>query len=186
MVAYHDEEWGTPVRDDRRLFEFLVLESSQAGLSWRTILHKREGYRRAFAGFDPEAVATFDEARIEELVRDASIVRNRAKITAAVRNARAFLAVQREIGSFSELFWGFVGGRPIVNSWSEPRQVPAVTPEAAAASRALRARGFAFVGPTVVYAWMQACGLVDDHLASCFRHSGPRRGRTQRGGEPGR
>ena len=187
MLAYHDEEWGTPVRDDRVHFEFLVLESSQAGLSWRTILHKREGYRRAFAGFDPEKVAVFDEATIEELVHDSSIVRNRAKINAAVKNARAFLEVQRELGSFSAFFWSFVGGKPIVNAWTELRQVPAVTAEAAAASAAMRKRGFSFVGPTVVYSHMQACGLVNDHLVSCFRHREVQRpaGR-QRGGRPGR
>ena len=187
MLAYHDEEWGTPVRDDRVHFEFLVLESSQAGLSWRTILHKREGYRRAFAGFDPEKVAVFDEATIEELVHDSSIVRNRAKINAAVKNARAFLEVQRELGSFSAFFWSFVGGKPIVNAWTELRQVPAVTAEAAAASAAMRKRGFSFVGPTVVYSHMQACGLVNDHLVSCYRHREVQRpaGR-QRGGRPGR
>jgi len=187
MLAYHDEEWGTPVYDDRTHFEFLVLESSQAGLSWRTILHKREGYRRAFAGFDPRKVARFDEARVEALLRDASIVRNRAKVNATVRNAKAFLAVQRELGSFTEFFWSFVGGRPIVNTWTEVRQVPAVTPEAEAASAALRQRGFSFVGPTVVYAHMQACGLVNDHLVSCFRHRAVQRlARRQRGGTPGR
>ena len=186
MLAYHDEEWGTPVRDDRVHFEFLVLESSQAGLSWRTILHKREGYRRAFAGFDPEAVARFDDAKIEELVHDASIVRNRAKINAAVKNARAFLDVQREIGSFSEFFWRFVGGTPIVNAWSELSQLPAVTPEAEAASKAMRKRGFSFVGPTVVYSHMQACGLVNDHLATCFRHREVPRLPRQRGATPGR
>ena len=185
MLAYHDEEWGTPVRDDRVHFEFLVLESSQAGLSWRTILHKREGYRAAFAGFDPGAVASFDEARVEELVHDASIVRNRAKINAAVKNARAFLEVQRELGSFSAFFWSFVGGKPIVNAWTELRQVPAVTAEAAAASAAMRKRGFSFVGPTVVYSHMQACGLVNDHLASCFRHREVQRlARDQRGLAP--
>ena len=187
MLAYHDEEWGTPVRDDRTHFEFLVLESSQAGLSWRTILHKREGYRAAFAGFDPEAVARFDEARVDELVHDASIVRNRAKIVAAVKNARAFLDVQSEFGSFSEFFWSFVGGKPTVNAWTELRQVPAHTPAAEAASKAMRQRGFSFVGPTVVYSHMQACGLVNDHLVSCFRHREVQRpaGR-QRGGRPGR
>ena len=187
MLAYHDEEWGNPVHDDRTHFEFLVLESSQAGLSWRTILHKREGYRRAFSGFDPEAVATFDEATVEELVHDASIVRNRAKINAAVKNARAFLAVQRELGSFSEFFWSFVGGTPIVNAWTELRQVPPLTREAEAASAAMRKRGFSFVGPTVVYSHMQACGLVNDHLVSCFRHREvQRQGRRQRCGTPGR
>ena len=187
MIAYHDEEWGNPVFDDRVHFEFLVLESSQAGLSWRTILHKREGYRRAFADFDPEVVARFDEARIEALLRDPGIVRNRAKVNATVKNARAFLAVQRELGSFSEFFWSFVGGKPIVNAWTELRQVPAVTPEAEAASRAMKQRGFSFVGPTVVYSHMQACGLVNDHLVSCYRHREVQRPRgRQRGGTPGR
>jgi DNA-3-methyladenine glycosylase I len=187
MLAYHDEEWGNPVHNDRTHFEFLVLESSQAGLSWRTILHKREGYRRAFADFDPEAVARFDEARVEELVHDASIVRNRAKINAAVKNARAFLEVQREVGSFSEFFWSFVGGKPIVNAWTELRQIPALTPAAEAASKAMRQRGFSFVGPTVVYSHMQACGLVNDHLVSCFRHREVQRPRRpQRSGAPGR
>jgi DNA-3-methyladenine glycosylase I len=170
MLAYHDEEWGTPVWDDRVHFEFLVLESSQAGLSWRTVLHKREGYRRAFAGFDAAAVARFDDAKVEELVRDPAIIRNRAKINAAVKNARAFLDVQREFGSFSAFFWSFVGGAPIVNAWTELAQLPAVTAAAEAASGAMKQRGFSFVGPTVVYAHMQACGLVNDHLVSCFRY----------------
>jgi DNA-3-methyladenine glycosylase I len=187
MLAYHDGEWGTPVHDDRTHFEFLVLESSQAGLSWRTILHKREGYRRAFAGFDPEAVARFDQAKIEELILDASIIRNRAKITGTVRNARAFLEVQKEFGSFSEFFWSFVGGRPIVNAWTDLRQLPALSPEAEAASKAMRQRGFTFVGPTIVYAHMQACGLVNDHLVSCSRHREVQRlRRGQRSGTPGR
>ena len=187
MIAYHDEEWGTPVWDDRVHFEFLVLESSQAGLSWRTILHKREGYRRAFADFDPEVVARFDEARIEALLRDPGIVRNRAKVNATVKNARAFLAVQRELGSFSEFFWSFAGGKAIVNAWTELRQVPAVTPEAEAASRAMKQRGFSFVGPTVVYSHMQACGLVNDHLVTCYRHRKvQRQRRRQRGDTPGR
>jgi DNA-3-methyladenine glycosylase I len=170
MVAYHDEEWGVPVHDDRLHFEFMVLEGAQAGLSWRTILHKREGYRRAFAGFDPAAVAAFDEARVEQLLADASIVRNRLKVAGAVRNARAFLAVRREAGSFSEFFWSFVGGRPTVHAWTGLDQVPAKTAAAEAASRALRERGFTFVGPTIVYSHMQACGLVNDHLVGCYRH----------------
>ena len=186
MIAYHDREWGTPAWDDRVHFEFLILESAQAGLSWRTILHKRDGYRRAFAGFDAGAVARFDEARVEALLADASIVRNRAKINAAVKNARAFLALQRELGSFSEFLWGFVGGQPIVNAWTELGQLPAVTAEAEAASAALRARGFSFVGPTVVYAHMQACGLVNDHLVSCFRYREVQRAGAQRRTRPGR
>jgi DNA-3-methyladenine glycosylase I len=170
MLAYHDDEWGVPVRDDRLHFEFMVLEGAQAGLSWRTILHKREGYRRAFAGFDPAVVATFDEARVEELLQDAAIVRNRLKVAGAIRNARAFLAVQRELGSFSDFFWSFVGDRPIVNRWTELKQIPARTAAAEAASRAMLKRGFTFVGPTIVYSHMQACGLVNDHLVSCYRH----------------
>ncbi len=170
MLAYHDDEWGVPVHDDRTHFEFMILESSQAGLSWRTILHKRDGYRRAFAGFDPVAVAAFDDRRIEELVQDAGIVRNRLKIRAAVSNARAFLEVQREFGSFADFLWSFVGGRPIRNAWTELSQLPAKTPEAEAASRELTRRGFKFVGPTIVYAHMQACGLVNDHLVGCYRH----------------
>jgi len=178
MLAYHDDEWGVPAHDDRTHFELMILESSQAGLSWRTILNKRGGYRRAFAGFDPVVVATYDDAKIEELVNDAGIVRNRLKIRAAVSNARAFLRVQREFGSFAEFLWGFVGGKPIRNAWTELAQLPARTPEAEAASRELIRRGFTFVGPTIVYAHMQACGLVNDHLVTCYRHrevAGPSR-----------
>jgi DNA-3-methyladenine glycosylase I len=170
MVAYHDCEWGTPVHDDRTHFEFLVLEGAQAGLSWRTVLHRRQGYRRAFAAFDPGAVASFDERKVEALLQDPGIIRNRAKIRAAVDNARAFLDVQREFGSFDAYVWRFVGGRPVVNGWTELAQVPAVTPAAEALSRDLKKRGFRFVGPTIVYAHMQACGLVNDHLVECFRH----------------
>lgn len=170
MLEYHDREWGTPVHDDRTHFEFLVLEGSQAGLSWLTILRKREGYRRAFAGFDPAAVADFGENKVAELLADASIVRNRLKVRAAISNARAFLVVQKEFGSFDELIWSFVGGRPIDGLRTALSQIPALTPEAEAASRALIKRGFRFVGPTIVYAHMQACGLVNDHLMSCFRH----------------
>lgn len=171
MIAYHDEEWGVPVHDDHRHFEFLILETAQAGLSWRTILHKRESYRRAFAGFDPQRVAAFDEADLARLLGDAGIVRNRRKIEAAVKNARAFLTVQKELGSFDALIWRFVGGRPKRNRWSGLEQLPATSPESVALSRELRSRGFAFVGPTVVYAHMQACGLVNDHLVSCFRYA---------------
>jgi DNA-3-methyladenine glycosylase I len=168
-LAYHDAEWGVPVRDDRVLFEFLLLEGAQAGLAWSTILAKRDGYRRAFAGFDPERVARFtprDEAR---LVADAGIVRNRAKIAAAIGNARAFLAVQREFGSFAAYAWRFVDGRPRQNAWRTLAEVPAVTPQAEALSRDLRKRGFRFVGPTITYAFMQATGLVNDHLTTCPR-----------------
>lgn len=168
-LAYHDREWGVPVRDDRTLFEFLVLEGAQAGLSWLTILRKREGYRRAFAGFDAEAVARFGERDVERLLQDASIVRNRRKVEAAVRNARLFLEVQEERGSFAGYLWDFVDGAPRVNRWREMAEVPAVTPLAETLSRDLKRRGFAFVGPTVMYAHMQATGMVNDHLVDCFR-----------------
>ncbi len=167
-IRYHDEEWGRPVHDDRTLFEFLVLEGAQAGLSWSTILRKREGYRRAFDGFDPKRVARFRPSRIEALLRDPSIVRNRAKVTSAVENGRAFLEVQREHGSFDAFAWSFVGGKPIRRRPRTLKQVPATTPESDALSRALRARGFRFVGSTICYAFMQACGLVDDHVQTCF------------------
>ena len=167
-IRYHDEEWGRPVHDDRTLFEFLVLEGAQAGLSWSTILRKREGYRRAFEGFDPERVARFRPSRIESLLGDPSIVRNRAKVTSAVENARAFLQVQREHGSFDAFVWSFVGGKPIRRRPRTPRQVPATTAESDALSKALRARGFRFAGSTICYAFMQACGLVNDHAQGCF------------------
>ena len=170
-LAYHDEEWGRPVRDDAGQFEFLVLESAQAGLSWSTVLHKREGYRRAFSGFDPDKVARFNSRSVERLVADAGIIRNRLKIRAAIGNARAFLAVREEFGSFSNYLWGFVAGRPVVNRWREMRQVPASTPLSDTISKDLKARGFKFVGSTIVYAHLQATGLVNDHLVSCFRHA---------------
>ena len=169
MTRYHDEEWGVPVHDDRRLFEFLVLEGAQAGLSWSTILAKRAAYRRAFARFEPRAVAGFTAARVRTLLADEGIVRNRAKIVATVANARAFVAVQREHGSFDGYVWRFVDGRPVQNRWREPREVPAETEAARALSRDLKARGFGFVGPTICYAFMQATGLVNDHLIGCFR-----------------
>jgi DNA-3-methyladenine glycosylase I len=169
-VRYHDEEWGVPVHDDRKLFEFLVLEGAQAGLSWATILRKREAYRKAFAGFDPRRVAEFGAADVRRLLADAGIVRNRAKIAAALGNARAFLAVQREYGSFDRYIWSFVGGRPIRNHWRTLAQLPARTPLSDRLSADLRARGFRFVGSTIVYAHMQATGMVNDHLVSCFRH----------------
>jgi DNA-3-methyladenine glycosylase I len=168
--AYHDEEWGVPVRDDQRQFEFLVLESAQAGLSWATILHRREGYRRAFAGFDPVKVARFRPARIEVLLEDPAIIRNRAKVEAAVANARAFLEVQEEFGSFGDYIWRFVDGRPVQNRWRRPSQVPATSRVSDALSRDLKARGFRFVGSTIAYAHLQATGLVNDHLVTCFRH----------------
>lgn len=169
-VAYHDEEWGVPVHDDRRQFEFLVLESAQAGLSWATVLNKREGYRRAFADFDPQRVARMNESHIERLVQDSAIIRNRLKIMAAVNNAREFLAVQEEFGSFDAYIWRFVDGRPIRNRWSRQEEVPASSHQSDALSKDLRQRGFKFMGTTIVYAHMQAVGMVNDHLVSCFRH----------------
>jgi len=167
-IRYHDEEWGRPVHDDRTHFEFLILEGAQAGLSWSTILRKRDNYRRAFDRFDPAKVARFRPARIEALLRDPGIVRNRAKVTSAVENARAFLEVQREHGSFDEFAWGFVGGKPIRRRPRSVRDIRATSPESDAFSKALKERGFRFVGSTICYAHMQACGLVDDHVQGCF------------------
>ena len=172
---YHDEEWGVPVHDDRRLFEGLVLEGAQAGLSWSTILAKREGYRRAFHGFDPARVARIRPARVESLVQDPSIVRHRGKIEGTIRNARAFLRLQEEEGSFATWLWAFVDGRPVRNAWRRMEEVPARTPLSEALSRELRRRGFTFVGPTIVYAYLQAVGVVDDHLVDCFRRRELRR-----------
>jgi len=169
-VAYHDEEWGVPVFDDRTLFEFLILEGAQAGLSWSTILKKREGYQAAFDDFDPEVVARYDERKTAELLADAGIVRNRLKVASAVSNARAFLEVQAEYGSFSEYIWGFVEGAPIQNKWRTLAEIPAKTPLAETISKDLKKRGFRFVGPTIVYAHMQATGMVNDHLLDCFRY----------------
>ena len=169
-MAYHDTEWGVPCHDDRTLFEFLILEGAQAGLSWETILRKRRDYRRAFSGFDPDAVARYDEGKRNELLEDAGLVRNRLKIAAAVTNARAFLRVREEDGTFDRYIWQFVGGRPRVNGWRGHEDVPARTPESEAMSRDLAARGFRFVGPTICYAFMQAVGMVNDHLVQCFRH----------------
>ena len=169
MRAYHDEEWGRPVHDDRRLFEFLVLEGAQAGLSWWTVLQRREAYRRAFEGFDPTRVARFRPARLAALLQDPGIIRNRAKVASAVQNARAFLEVQREHGTFDAFAWSFVGGKPLRHRPRTLRDVPATTSESDAFSKALRARGFSFVGSTICYAFMQACGLVDDHVQGCFR-----------------
>jgi len=168
-LAYHDTEWGVPVHDDRRLFELLILEGAQAGLAWETILNKRDGYRRAFADFDPARVARFDRRRIERLLADPGIVRNRLKVESAVGNARAFLKVQQEHGSFDAYQWRFVGGRPKQSRWRSLREIPASTPESDAFSRDLKQRGFRFVGTTIVYAHMQACGMVNDHLVGCFR-----------------
>ncbi len=168
-MAYHDHEWGMPVHDDRVFFEFLILEGAQAGLSWSTILSKREGYRAAFAGFDPAQVARFDAQRLAQLITDAAIVRNRLKIGSAVDNARAFLALQHEFGSFDRYVWAFAGGRPRVNRHRTLATVPAESPESYALSKDLRKRGFRFVGSTIVYAFMQATGLVNDHLLACPR-----------------
>ncbi len=168
-ARYHDREWGVPLHRDRKLFELLILEGAQAGLSWSTILAKRAAYRRAFDGFDPRKVARYGPARIRRLLADAGIVRNRAKIAAAVANARAFLAVQREFGSFDAYLWRFVGGRPLQNAWRAPRDLPAETEQSRALSRDLKSRGFSFVGPTICYAFMQATGMVNDHLVGCFR-----------------
>ena len=169
-VRYHDEEWGVPVHDDRRQFEFLVLEGAQAGLSWSTILNKREGYREAFADFDVERVARFDKRRVEKLMLFPGIVRNRLKIESTIGNAKAVLELQDELGSLDAYLWSFVGGRPIVNRWTDMKQVPATSPESDALSKALKKRGFKFVGSTIVYAHMQATGMVNDHVISCFRY----------------
>lgn len=169
MIRYHDEEWGVPVHDDRKHFEFLVLEAAQAGLSWSIVLNKREGYRRAFSDFDPAKVARYSEKRIQKLLLDDGIIRNRLKIESAVRNAKAFLALQKEFGTFDGYCWGFVGGRPRQNHRRTLRDIPATSPESDALSRDLKARGFSFVGSTVIYAHMQAVGMVNDHLSDCFR-----------------
>jgi DNA-3-methyladenine glycosylase I len=170
LWSYHDEEWGVPVHDDRKHFEFLILEGAQAGLSWSTILAKRQGYRRAFADFDAGKVARFSPARIDKLVADPSIIRNRLKIECAVKNARAYLALQEELGSFDRFIWSFVGGKSIVNRWTDSTQIPARTRESDALAKELSRRGFKFAGSTIMYAHMQACGLVNDHLTSCFRY----------------
>lgn len=174
LIRYHDAEWGVPVHDDRKHFEMLLLEGAQAGLAWETILLRREGYRQAFAGFDPSVVARFTARRKAALLKDEGIIRNRLKIDAAVTNALAFLAVQKEFGSFDRYVWGFVGGQPRVNRWKILRQIPAVTAESDALSKDLKKRGFRFVGSTIVYAYMQAVGLVSDHTCDCFL-SGKRR-----------
>lgn len=168
-LAYHDEEWGVPSRDDRHLYELLVLEGAQAGLAWITILRKRENYRLAFAGFDPELVARFDDADVERLLGDAGIVRNQLKIESAIANAHATLRIQEEHGSLAAYLWGFVGGQPLVNAWRSSDEVPAETEESRAMSQDLKRQGFRFVGPTICYAFMQAAGLVNDHTTDCFR-----------------
>ena len=170
-VAYHDEEWGVPVRDDRTLFEFLVLEGAQAGLSWITILKKRDAYRLAFDRFDAEKVARYDARRVNKLLQNEGIVRNRLKIESAVRSARAFLKVQEEFGSFSDYQWRFVEGKPLVNRWKSMKEVPPRTPLSDAYSKDLKKRGFNFVGSTIIYAHMQAVGMVNDHIVDCFRHT---------------
>jgi DNA-3-methyladenine glycosylase I len=171
MVAYHDDEWGVPVHDDHRHFELLTLEGAQAGLSWTTILRKREGYRRCFEGFDPQRVANFDDTDVQRLLDDPAIVRHRGKIESTVSNAGALLAVAEAFGTFDEYVWAFVGGRPIVGDWDVLGDLPSATPESVALSRDLKRRGFRFVGPTTVYAYLQAAGLVDDHVTTCFRRS---------------
>ncbi len=170
-IDYHDSEWGVPSRDDRHLFEQLILEGAQAGLSWTTILKKREGYRAAYRGFDPSAVARFNARSRARLLQDANIVRNRLKIESSVSNAKAFLGVQQEFESFATFVWRFVGGKPIRNTWSSFREVPAATDESRALSAALKSRGFRFVGPTICYAFMQAVGMVNDHEVGCFRRN---------------
>jgi len=170
MLKYHDREWGVPVHDDSKLFEFLVLEGAQAGLSWSIVLNKREGYRRAFSGFDPNAVARYTDKRVQKLLLDPGIIRNRLKIEAPVRNARAFLAIQEEFGSFDAYSWRFVGGQAKLNRWGVINQVPATSTESDAFSKDLKGRGFSFVGSTVIYAYMQAVGMVNDHLVECFRY----------------
>lgn len=167
-VAYHDEEWGVPVHDDRTLFEFLILEGAQAGLSWSTILNKRQNYHRAFDGFDPQKVAAYDEDKIAELLEDPGIVRNRLKVRSAVQNAQAFLRIQEGFGSFDAYVWQFVGGQPIQNNWQSLSEIPAETEESRALSKDLKKRGFNFVGPTIMYAFMQAVGMVNDHVVDCF------------------
>ena len=170
MIDYHDQEWGVPLHDDRKLFEFLILEGMQAGLSWMTILKKRENFRLAFDGFDPAIVSQYDQAKVEDLLTDAGIIRHRGKIEAAIQNAQAFLAVQSEFGSFDTYMWQFVGGKPKVNSWKTMQELPAKTDDSAAMSKDLLTRGFKFVGPTICYAHMQATGMVNDHTIDCFRY----------------
>jgi DNA-3-methyladenine glycosylase I len=169
-VEYHDREWGVPLHEDRALFEFLTLESAQAGLSWYTVLRKREGYRQAFAGFDAEKVARFGARQIEARMKDTAIIRNRAKIEATVKNARALLALQEEMGSFAKYQWGFVDGATKQNRWKSPKEIPAETPESKAMAKDMKKRGFSFFGPVVAYAHMQATGMVNDHVTECFRH----------------
>lgn len=169
-TEYHDREWGVPVHDDRLLFEFLILEGAQAGLSWRTILRKRENYRKAFDGFIPEKIASYGEENVEQLLSDSGIIRNRLKIAAVIANARAFLRIREEFGTFDSYIWGFVGGEAITNAWTEIRDVPASTPDSDSMSKSLKKHGFKFVGSTICYAFMQAVGIVNDHTTDCFRY----------------
>lgn len=169
MLTYHDEEWGTPEHDDRALYEKLVLDGAQAGLSWKTILHRREGYRKAFRGFHPEKIARWGERQMARLLADEGIIRNRQKVRSAIDNARALLAVQDELGSFDRFLWDFVDGQPIVNRWKRPEQIPAQTPLSETVSKELKRYGFSFVGPTIIYAYMQAIGMVNDHITKCYR-----------------
>jgi DNA-3-methyladenine glycosylase I len=169
-IRYHDEEWGVPVHDDKKHFEFLTLEGAQAGLSWSTILKKRDGYRKAFADFDPLKVSRFTDRKLDKILQDPSVVRNKLKVYSAVNNAKHFVEIQKEFGTFDTYIWSFVGGNPIVNKWKTLKEVPDTTPESDALSKDLIKRGFKFTGSTVIYAHMQACGLVNDHLVSCFRH----------------
>ncbi|MEX1276566.1 MAG: DNA-3-methyladenine glycosylase I, partial [Bacteroidota bacterium] len=179
-ILYHDREWGVPVHDDRRLFEMLILEGAQAGLSWITILRKRENYRRAFDNFEAKKIARYGAPKVRELLANDGIVRNRLKIAATIGNAKAFLTVQKEFGSFNRYIWQFVGGKPIVNRRQSMQDIPATTPESDAMSKELKMRGFKFVGSTICYAFMQACGLVNDHLVSCFRYHATESQRTRR------
>lgn len=171
MIQYHDDEWGLPIYDDRLLFAKLILDGAQAGLSWSTILRKRENYWQAFDQFDPEVIARYDDTRIQTLMNNPGIVRNRLKIQSAVKNARGYLDIQEELGSFSRYLWGFVGGEPIINAWTDVSQLPATSPESIAMSVDLKSRGFNFVGPTICYAFMQAVGMVNDHTTDCFRYT---------------
>lgn len=171
MIEYHDTEWGQPLHDDRKHFEFLVLDAAQAGLSWRTVLSKRENYRKAFDNFDPVKVARYSAKRVEKLLQDPGLIRNRLKIQSAVANAQGFLSIQEEFGSFDKFIWQFVNGRPRVNRFKNPSDVPARTEESDAMSKELKSRGFTFVGSTICYAYMQAAGMVNDHLVACFRHN---------------
>jgi DNA-3-methyladenine glycosylase I len=171
MIKYHDEEWGVPVHDDRKLFEFIVLDGFQAGLSWTTILNKRENFRKAFDNFEPEVIAEYGEGKVETLLQDAGIIRNKLKVRATITNAKAFLEVQKEYGSFGKYIWQFTGGKPRVNQWASMEEIPASSKESDAMSKDLKQRGFKFVGTTICYAFMQAAGMVNDHVVQCFRHA---------------